>query len=303
MPQTPALKQSTPQPEEKDSPAGTSLSPLTSGLTLDPSLDTEYNHLTLDNFPTHDPGAGWSFMLVGDAGVGKTRFCSTFPRPYFLDLDKGTASIRRTQGSWGKTTIKDLSAKTSVKAQPARGVFDYGKGWMEFLKSMESIANQMAKGTWPYLTIVWDSMTMLQQLAMNNTLSLANRPGAQPQLQDYGGILNAMKTAADMFVSMPGFKIMTAHVERSVNPLTTAVEKLPLGMGQFPALASMFFDEIYFMDSKDKKSKDGEVKTSRVLITMQTSVIKAARTRIDLPDGTEAHFANLAPYLNLPAAS
>lgn len=240
-------------------------------------------------------------MVVGDAGVGKTRYASTFPKPFFIDTDKGTGSIRRVPGSWGKVTIKDAPFKGGREI-PARGVYKYGQGWVMFLKTMEDITNRIVKGDWPYLTIVWDSLTTLQMLCMNHVLANANRHATQPQLQDYGGILTGMRTAAEMFTALPGFKILTAHVERSINPITTAVEKLPLGMGQFPALAAIFFDEIYYMEAKDRKNKKtDEVDTQRVLVTMQTSLIKSARTRRDVPDASEAHFKNVAPFLDLPA--
>lgn len=240
-------------------------------------------------------------MVVGDAGSGKTRFAGTFPKSYFLDFDKGTGSVRKPSDQWAKVTIKD--APNGGIANPSRGIHKYGDGWKRFLDHMQMIQKEIIAGTWPWITIVWDSMTMLQQLCMNKVLSEAGRPDTQPQLQDYGGILNGMKTATSMFTAMPGFKIMTAHVERAQNPISMDIEKLPLGMGQYPALASMYYDEIYFIEAKELRKDGKKVDDIRALKTVHSNMIRSARSRRDIPDGTEAHFDLIAPYLDLPSAA
>ena len=82
------------------------------------------------------------FLVYGESGVGKTVFSSTWPNVVFLDIDKGTASIRRPFHSFPIDFFDDL------------------------IDAAEFLANEQH----PFKTVVVDSLNELQYLSMRNVI-------------------------------------------------------------------------------------------------------------------------------------
>lgn len=225
-----------------------------------------------------------SFFLIGDGGSGKTTLAGTFPKPYIFDFDRGVASISDRDVEYD--LFKD--APHNGKAMPERGIYPYGTGWTKFLDRLNEIGAQIDKGTCPYETIVLDSATMMSTLCMNYVLKADSKSGKQPAIQNWGAQTSLMETVFDQLTSWPIIKIITAHIQRNTNDLMETKEMLPLLTGKFAAKSSIFFDEVYFMDIV--MSKDSPPKRSYVLRTQSTPIMKQARSRFKVPDGTLAMF-------------
>jgi len=233
------------------------------------------------------PGKTTSILVVGDSGTRKTRFAAGCPKPYVFDFDNGMLSTRDIPGV-EFDTFRDAPRGTTVTASmKAAGIFDYGKSWPEFVKRVNEIGLQMDKGTCPYQTLVIDSLTLMAESAMNHVLVAAGRTA--PEQRDWGAFLGYMRTVIGQLTSWPILLVLTAHIKRDENDLTKQIEKLPLVSGQFSGMVSVFFDEVYYTEVKP----DGRA----TFVTKATPNIRQAKSRLNVPDGIEASWAALAPYM------
>lgn len=228
-----------------------------------------------------------SFFLIGDSGSGKTQLAGGFPKPFFFDFDKGMATLAGRDGIEYET-FRDAPAKNG-KAMPERGIYEYGKGWDQFIKKMNEIGEQIDKGTCPYETLVFDSVTLMSQLVMNKIIKEDPKTtnGDNPQIQHYGVESTKLKEAFDQITSWPLIKVMCAHIQRNTNELQNTVEMLPLLTGKFAARSAIYFDEVYFVEV-ERKVEAGKQVHKHVLRTHSTAIMRQARSRYGVPDGTEA---------------
>jgi hypothetical protein len=227
-----------------------------------------------------------SFLVIGDAGTGKTRVAGTFPKPYFFDFDKGMASLSNVEGV-EFDTFKD--ARIGGKAMPAQGIHDYGTAWTAFEKKINEIGKLIDEGNSPYQTLVFDSITTMANLAMNFVMKSDGKSGQPPQIQHWGRQMGLLETVFDQLTAWPGIKIAIAHIQRNTNDLTQETEMLPLVTGKLAGKISVYFDEIYFAYVKRQPNKEHEY----LLKTRSTSVMKSARSRWGIPDDTKPTYTEL----------
>lgn len=229
-----------------------------------------------------------SFFLIGDSGSGKTTLAGTFPKPYFFDFDKGMAALAGIEGI-EYDTFKDAPHGSNRFVDHDRGIYEHGTGWDEFLKKMNKIGEQIDKGECPYQTLVFDSATLMSQLVMNKILKQDGKAGKNPEIQHYGVESTKLKEAFDQITSWPLIKIVTAHIQRNTNELLNVTEMLPLLTGKFAARSAIYFDEVYFIEVERKAGVAGKPPEHKyVLRTQSTNMMRQARSRFKVPDGTTA---------------
>jgi len=224
-----------------------------------------------------------NFLIIGESGTGKTRFAGTFPRPYFFDFDKGTRSLGR--------DFKDY--RTFIEAphgvKPRKGMYEWGMAWPAFYKYHNEVGLRMDKGDWPYDTLVYDSLTTLQEIALSFVLKSALAGGDKARWKPGSSIdpglwfaqQNLMQHLVGETRGWPGLKIFNAHVQKDVNDMQGTTEKLPLVTGKLAGKLPIYFDEIYFLDFKVDKY---------VILSSSDALRKSARSRIDVPKDSKQDF-------------
>jgi hypothetical protein len=231
-----------------------------------------------------------SILLVGDGGTGKTSFIGTCPKPYIFDFDKGVASLA------GNTEVEyDLfkdAPRGSKVVNPDEGIYPWGTAWSAFIKRLNEIGGEMDKGTCPYQTLGLDSVTTLSDLAMNYVLKSDNHTG-NPQIQHWGSQIQLLQSVMDQLTSWNIIRIVTAHIQRNTNDVTQVVEMLPLVTGKLAGKISIYFDEVYYMTVKS-----GPKGREYLLTTQSGNMIKSARSRFKVPDGTPADWKELQKYVS-----
>lgn len=227
-----------------------------------------------------------SVLLIGDSGTGKTKFLGEIPGIYVYDFDKGLATLRGQMPE--HITIKDAPHKG--KAMPERGIHPFGTGWEVFIKDLNRIGELVDKGQGPK-GIAFDSLTTLANLAMNYVLK-QNNHFAPPQIQHWGTQMALLETVMDQLTAWPLVKVVTAHVQRNTNDLTQVIEMLPLVTGKLAGKVSVYFDEVYFTKVTGKGAEK-----KYVLQTESDAMMKQAKSRYKVPDGTPTSWAKIAPYL------
>lgn len=236
-----------------------------------------------------------SFLIIGDSGTHKTFFLGTCPKPaYIFDFDKGVSILSGVNGV-DYDTFKDAPKGVKPAAGGALGTYEWGTAWPAFIKRLNEIGASIDKGDCQYKTLAFDSLTMMSDIAMNYILKQNNRE--KMEIQDWGAYLSNMSNLFNQFTGWPGVKVVIAHVKRMENDLTKLEEKLPLVQGQFAGKVSIYFDEVYYTEVKSEGAGANK-KLKWTLVTQPTSIIRQAKSRrFNLPDGTEASYDAIRPYV------
>jgi phage nucleotide-binding protein len=128
------------------------------------------------------------FLVYGESGIGKTRFASTFPKPFFFDIDDGMASV-------------DIPVAR-------RRIHD----WDELVDTFEWIST----AEHDFETVVVDSLNEAQVMALSNTVeafpNIRRSYESLPSQSDYGKMLSDFDNMARHFKSLPAHVVFIAQV-------------------------------------------------------------------------------------------
>lgn len=243
-----------------------------------------------------------SILLVGDSGTHKTRFIGDVPGMYCFDFDAGQAINRDRVVRFD--TFKDTPYGQQRSANPERGIYPYGTAWPRFIKRLNEVGALLDnpetatfdklgfKSKDRIMAIGFDSLTTLSNICMNYVLKEDGHAGQQPKIQHWGNQIALMETVMDQLTAWPIIKVVTAHIQRNTNQVTEVVEMLPLVTGKLAGRVGIYFDEVWFTHvqgrGKDKKFS---------LQTESYGMVKSAKTRYDVPDGSPTTWKAVAPYI------
>lgn len=182
-----------------------------------------------------------SVLLYGGAGSGKTSLSATASRVeemapvLYLDFERGTLPLR----DWG-----DLDNLTIVHLDT----------WAETNKFIYQVVRPaMQAGSFPYRTVVLDSVDSLQELIVNE--SKAANPGNNyvPWTSAYDNVV----TLVDAFRRVDGVNlIVITHVDRTTNSVTGETQVGPAFKGnQSGKHMPSKFDFVALMRSWEDKGK------------------------------------------------
>lgn len=254
----------------------------------------------MPNAKDRKPNPTPSILLVGDGGTGKTRFIATCPKPFMYDFDNGTASIRGSDVEY--ETFKDAPYGTKVgAAQKAEGIYEWGTAWPAFIRHLNTnIADQIEKGPLPFGTYGLDSLTAMAMICMNYVLKESNKTGKhQPEVQHWGMQLRLLEVVMDQLTALPVPLIVTAHIKRDNNLVTDTTELLPLVGGQLSGKIGIYFDEVWYTTKKAVPAANGQLARSITIIqTDAVGLYKQAKSRHNIPSGTEAQWKIVSPYFS-----
>lgn len=173
-------------------------------------------------------------LVVGDYGSGKSVFASTFPTPGFLfDFDKGALTYK---GKGFKYAQYQIS--------PA--------GWVEFEKEFIQVIKEAKEGL--YKTIIFDSTSLLTDLAMERALQLdpkRSATGGPLWNVHYGIVRNLVEGKIRQLLQLDANIVVIAHLEIVKDQETGAVVAVqPLLPGALSVKMPGYFDEVYYAFSK-----------------------------------------------------
>jgi len=168
-------------------------------------------------------------FLLGDYGTGKSRFASTCPTPGFVfDFDQRIQSYRGL--NWDYETFTPS-----------------GQEWVRFEKVFNEVRQKVKDGV--YLTVVWDSATASQDLAMERALQL------DPKRSPEGGpiwnvhfqiVKNLLAPKLNQLLTFPCNIIVTGHWQMKLDIKTGDILSIdPLLVGQLSDKIPGYFNEVY----------------------------------------------------------
>lgn len=230
-------------------------------------------------------------LVYGVPGVGKTFGAGTFPRPCFMDLDKGIATLRGPE-------FTKIHGKRDVIYQQFEEL-NFGKGGVvtrhvafdqayEFFETMQKPANADKFDTW-----VIDSGTTLSEYAANkaafvlgqmklsHTFDKAMSTGLFVQVQqDFGAERSLVEQFVRAVRSTQKHFVFICHEHEATNDAGVVTAIRPLLTGKSRTDVPLLFDEVYNLQAKLVGQG-----MKRFLVT-HTNGIRMAKTRYGVPDET-----------------
>ena len=189
-------------------------------------------------------------MVYGDSGAGKTLLAGTsaFVRELspvlFIDVEGGTHTLSHFQDNSDIDIIPDPEDKGRTLK------------WTD----IQAIYNDLYTGRHPYRTVVIDSLTEMQKLAMNYVLGNEKKmdfdvEGNLPQFKDWHVNTEQMRRMVRAFRDLPINTIFTALSDDKVDPRTAQSEnpriiKTPSFTKKLAQEIPAFFDMVFYLYSK-----------------------------------------------------
>ena len=181
-------------------------------------------------------------LIYGPTGAGKTTFAGTWPKPFFIDTDKGGMTLRKLHVPFLPIAYGDKASEIV----------------REVLDALASRKPPFEKDADRPLTIVFDSFTSLAEMVLQETLLWPTRPGqvkrnplnTKPEWDDYNAVKARLhdivlrcKDLGLNIVAICGEKLEKDEV------LGTFVGK-PNLVGGYRDLIGYDFDELLYLDTE-----------------------------------------------------
>lgn len=229
-------------------------------------------------------------LLWAPPGSGKTSLAGTFPGVVFIDLDGGLKVLKsKWYTEWLGKQPDLIGFETFDNTYDSYGVYTDTKGFWNAIKFI----NDLPKSAPETKTIVIDSLTVLQSLAMHVGIDAAG--GAKrsqtknaaktshtllPTQADFGAEMNVVEQFMTQLVKLPYNIICTAHERETNSDSGAVIRREPYLIGSsIRALIAKWFDEVWYLDV--------DMKGNRKLVTNQTNILRANKSRLGVQNGLE----------------
>lgn len=180
-----------------------------------------------------------AFLLYGHSGSGKTTLAGTFPKPFFLDADRGMRALTKQM--------------PYIQLQTAKEPFTL---ILNILQDALNKAGPWAAGgpLGDVQTIVIDSYTALvDDYLMPEAMQEAKRNllKDKPSFDEYGRIKSRMTALASVVkdLSQKYFVVVTALVEEEKDENSGELIGKPMITGKYRDKVQADFDETYFLQA------------------------------------------------------
>jgi hypothetical protein len=215
-------------------------------------------------------------LVFGESGTGKTTFAASFPKPFFLDFDKGVLSLAGREEVYSESfkaasygSMDEAGRQLSPQAEFAR-----------FQKTVRDLIPHIKAGE--IQTIVLDSITTYADLCLNYVLETgmtskdkSNRLGQQPGIADWGMQMSIIKSTMNQLFALPCHFVATAHEQFEKDELTGALKGTPLATGKLAAQLPLWFDEVY------RSNIQGQGTQARYVLSTKGSQGWVGKSRLD----------------------
>lgn len=252
-------------------------------------------------------GTQQSFLVFAHYKTGKTAGAATFPRPNFIDFDKGIATVA---SKWWQEKFnadgkrKILYEQFTEKTKNSRGIVtvpnafdDACRYFDEYMKKSGGKWNGKDVGVDQFDTWVLDSGTTLIEFASNKARYLlgGKMPGSKSdtqknaeshglvvlKMQDYG----AERSMTEQFISMlldSGKHVVVLAHEKEVTRDDGVIEAIiPIFTGQSSERIPLKFNEVYRLRTRKAGSE------MKRLLQTQPDGIAQVGSRLGVPNDCE----------------
>ncbi len=178
------------------------------------------------------------FCIYGPAGSGKTYSIQTFPKPYVFDADGGILTIA------GADVDYDIYDDPNPDKK--------AEAWRDIIKKTYAFIKEC-----PYETIVYDSITTISELMMNEVQRVNGTLGQQPNIREWGILIDMFIDFLRVLKNIPANVVCLGHDQLIQDETTSEIFVVPLVPGKkLPRRMLAYFDEVYYTEvSLDRKTK------------------------------------------------
>lgn len=246
-------------------------------------------------------------LVYGRSGSGKTFGAGTFPRPVFLDFDKGIATLRNPDFVTKYGTPDIIYEQFTEKHTAKGGVVSKHNAFDDatlFYEAMMKADKVDTFDTW-----VIDTATSLSEIALNkalifmgqNKLSQTHQTAmiqgvVVPKLQDYGAERSLIEQFVAMVLGSGKHVVLLCH-EKELYEGDSVVGRVPLLTGKGVEAICAQFDEVYNLQPV-RRGQD----IVRSLVTEQVGR-NMAKSRLGIPTGTEWNWPAIKAKLDQISAA
>jgi len=180
-------------------------------------------------------------LVYGEAGSGKTTFASTFPKPFFLDSDRGGRALKGEK-------IPFLALRRGDR------IFDICYNVLTKLEKKEPPFDALEVET-----VVFDSLTSLADMLMVESMVYPS-PGNPPQNPDavkaswdnYSQVQNRLKHLLKYSQDLGLNVVATAGVKLERDEILGSFIGKPNIVGGYRDLVGHDFDELYYLACEEQ---------------------------------------------------
>ena len=199
-----------------------------------------------------------NMLIYGASGVGKTLLAGSaatveeMAPVLYIDAEDGELTLGALKGHSHLIDIVSLTDWTKL----------------------QDIYNELYDGRHPYKTVVLDSGTEIQQLAMNSVLGTTGRVldvGITPEFKDWYKNTEQIRRMIRAFRDLPMNTIVTALEMDAKDPRGVTVHR-PAFSNKLSAQIPAFFDAVFYLYVKEVK---GDVANDRLILTDKTDKVVA----------------------------
>lgn len=180
------------------------------------------------------------FLIIGDTGQGKTKFATTFPKPYMFSFDGGVDTAA------GLDIDYDLYIESNRKQPTA---------YQRFLKDWERVSKDTK-----YETLILDNISNLSKYIMDELIyinQLVDKNLGDKTWDLYRILKNKMHDIITMSLTATKYVVCTALPEWEVDKNSGEMRILPCTEGRFRQEIPSWFGEVYYT-MVDKDTKTGQ---------------------------------------------
>ena len=215
-----------------------------------------------------------SILFYGDLGTGKTAFCATGgDKVTILDCDRGIKTAKHFQDKW---TPQRLECDFHDFYEDD---YENPKKYMKLRTHLINLKNQSKKDPQnaPKICIL-DTFTGMVVGIKRHILFITGHTKKNPNLHEWGLIINEVEVIMALFKSLPMVKILTAHESIIESDEGTKFKFLCPGKN-LPTSVAGFFDDVFYCRLRKKAGGKTEYQ-----LTSKATAAVAARTRTNFTD-------------------
>lgn len=193
-------------------------------------------------------------LVVGEPGTGKTIFAAGFPLPIkYLDFDNKISSAARYYAS-DKERLEGIDV-TNLSAALNDDPIN------EFMKIVGELSQYQKQGTYPFRTLVIDSITTFSAACLQHIVKtnpginrVKSAQGVQPGMQDFGILKREFQRLISGLLTLDMNVVMLGHVSIDKDENTGELLRGVQMDGSFAQQLPIYFEEVYrsYIDDKGK---------------------------------------------------
>jgi len=216
-------------------------------------IDTEWKNRIKK--ASEKKGDFMSAIIFGAFGSGKTKFCGTWPKPFFIAAEDGLMTLSNTDIPY-------------IKLENDKAVY-------QTVLDILVLASQKREMFEDVETIIIDSMSKLNRLMLDEILDEVSRE--KPEFDEWGKLRARMNKLNNLFVRLPMHRLITISEAFKEDQESGDIKPTFNIEGGFRNDVAGEYDNVWWFSGRQVG------RTTKYFLNTSVSSGRAAKTRLNLP--------------------